>query len=269
MSIDPSARIHPSAHVEQGARIAAGVIIGPFCTIGAGVSLGEGVEAISHVAVSGLTEIGAGTRIWPFSSIGHQPQDLKYAGEATRLRVGVRCMIRENVTMNTGTAQGGGLTSVGDGCLFMVGAHVGHDCAIGDGVVVANNVAIAGHVAIGDGAIIGGNAAIHQFCRIGRGAMIGGLTGVERDVIPYGSVTGNRASLAGLNLIGLKRRGAPREEIHALRAAWREIFDGAGSLVENAAAVRAAHAEHPLVVEVADFILADSARSFVTPRREG
>ncbi|MFT6773218.1 MAG: UDP-N-acetylglucosamine acyltransferase [Paracoccaceae bacterium] len=269
MTIDPTAIIHPSAIIEDGARIGAGVRIGPFCMVGAGVTLRAGVEMISHATVAGLTEIGAQTRIWPFASVGHQPQDLKYAGEPTRLTIGAHCLIREGVTLNLGTAQGGGLTSLGDGCLLMVGVHVGHDCVLGNGVVVANNVAIAGHVTIGDSVIIGGNAAIHQFCRIGRGAMIGGLTGVERDIIPYGSVMGNRAHLAGLNLVGLKRRGAAREDIHALRGAWREMFEGPGTLAENASAARAAHEGRALVAEVADFILSDSARSFVTPKREG
>jgi UDP-N-acetylglucosamine acyltransferase len=269
MTIDPTATIHPSSIVEDGASIGAGVRIGPFCTIAADVILAEDVELKSHVAIAGRTLIGARTRIWPFASIGHQPQDLKYAGEPTTLEVGADCMIREGVTINPGTVQGGGLTRIGNGCLFMVSAHVGHDCIIGNSVVVANNVAMAGHVHVGDQVVIGGNAAVHQFCRIGRGAMIGGLTGVERDVIPYGSVLGNRAHLAGLNLVGLKRRGAPREDIHALRAAWKEIFDAAGTLADNARAALAAHEGSALVAEVVGFILADSARSLVTPKREG
>lgn len=269
MSIDPAAIIHPSAIVEDGATLAAGVRVGPFCHVGPQVTLAEGVELISHVAVAGVTSVGARTRIWPFASIGHQPQDLKYAGEATRLEIGSDCMLREHVTMNPGTVQGGGLTKIGDRCLFMMSTHAGHDCMVGDNVIVANNVPLAGHVQVGDFAVIGGNAAVHQFCRIGHGAMVGGLTGVERDVIPYGSCTGDRAVLAGLNLIGLKRRGVSRDEIHALRAAWHEIFEGAGSLAENAAAARKAHDGSALVAEVVDFIEADSRRSFVTPRKDG
>jgi UDP-N-acetylglucosamine acyltransferase len=269
MTIDPTATIHPSSIVETGARIGAGVHIGPFCTVSAGAVLSDGVDLKSHIVVAGDTFVGARTRIWPFASIGHQPQDLKYAGEPTRLEIGTDCMIREGVTMNPGTVQGGGLTRVGNGCLFMVSSHVGHDCMIGNAVVVANNVALAGHVQVGDQVIIGGNAAVHQFCRIGRGAMIGGLTGVERDVIPYGSVVGDRAHLAGLNLVGLKRRKSPRDDIHALRAAWKQIFDGPGTLAENARAALAAHEGSALVAEVVGFILSDSARSFVTPKREG
>lgn len=269
MTIDPTATIHPSSVVEDGARIGAGVRIGPFCTVSAQAVLAEGVELKSHVALAGHTTVGARTRIWPFASIGHQPQDLKYAGEPTVLEIGADCMIREHVTMNPGTVQGGGLTRVGNGCLFMMSSHVGHDCMIGNSVVVANNVALAGHVHVGDQVIIGGNAAVHQFCRIGRGAMIGGLTGVERDVIPYGSVVGDRAHLAGLNLIGLKRRKAAREDIHALRAAWKEIFAATGTLADNARAALAAHEGSELVAEVVGFILSDSARSFVTPKREG
>ena len=269
MSVDPSAQVHPTAIVEDGATVGAGARIGPFCTVGPQVSLAEGVELVSHVAVAGITSVGARTRIWPFASIGHQPQDLKYAGEPTRLEIGADCMLREHVTMNPGTVQGGGVTRIGDRCLFMMSTHAGHDCQVGSNVIVANNVPLAGHVEVGDFAIIGGNAAVHQFCRIGRGAMVGGLTGVERDVIPYGSCTGDRAHLAGLNLVGLKRRGLPREEIHALRAAYREIFEGAGTLAENAAEAAKAHAGSELVAEVAAFIAADSARSFVTPRRDG
>lgn len=268
MPIDPTATVHPTAIVEDGAVIGAHAKIGPFCTVGPQVALGEGVELISHVAVAGITSVGARTRIWPFASIGHQPQDLKYAGEETRLEIGSDCMLREHVTMNPGTVQGGGLTKIGDRCLFMMSTHAGHDCKVGNGVIVANNVPLAGHVEVGDHAVIGGNAAVHQFCRIGHGAMVGGLTGVERDVIPYGSVTGDRAHLAGLNLIGLKRHGASRDEIHALRAAFREIFETAGDLSEKVEKAAAAHAGSALVGEVVAFLRAESKRSFVTPRRD-
>lgn len=269
MTIDPTATIHPTSIVEDGARIGAGVRIGPFCIVAAEATLAEGVELKSHVVVAGRTSIGARTRVWPFASIGHQPQDLKYAGEPTTLEIGSDCMIREHATMNPGTVQGGGLTKVGNGCLFMMSTHVGHDCIVGDNVIMANNVPLGGHVLVGDQVIIGGNSAVHQFSRIGRGAMIGGLTGVAGDVIPYGSVIGDRGHLAGLNLIGLKRRGAPRDEIHALRAAWREIFERPGALADNARAALVAHEGSALVAEVVGFILADSARSFVTPKREG
>ena len=262
-----TARIHATALVERGARLGEDVRIGPYCVVGREVALADGVELVSHVVVAGDTEIGAGARVWPFASLGHQPQDLKYRGERTRLEIGARCMIREHVTMNPGTVQGGALTRVGAGVLAMVGAHVAHDCRVGDGVILANNATLAGHVEIGDGAILGGLSAVHQFVRIGRGAMVGGMTGVEKDVIPYGSVMGDRARLAGLNFVGLKRRGASREALHAIRAAYRDIFEGAaGALAARAAAARDRHAACPEAVEIADFILADSARSFCTPR---
>ena len=262
-----TAEIHATAVVEPGARLGDGVRIGPYCVVGPEAALGDGVELLSHVVVAGDTEIGAGAKVWPFASLGHQPQDLKYRGERTRLEIGPRCMIREHVTMNPGTGQGGGLTRVGAGVLAMVGAHVAHDCRVGDGVILANNATLAGHVEVGDGAILGGLSAVHQFVRIGRGAMVGGMTGVEKDVIPYGSVMGDRARLAGLNFVGLKRRGASREALHAIRAAYREIFEGEeGSLAARAAAARDRRADCAEAVEIADFILAGSARSFCTPR---
>ncbi|GMG83662.1 acyl-ACP--UDP-N-acetylglucosamine O-acyltransferase [Paralimibaculum aggregatum] len=260
--------IHPSAVVEPGAEIAPGVEIGPFCHVGAEVVLGEGVQLVSHVTVAGRTRIGARTRVWPFASLGHQPQDLKFEGEPSRLEIGADCMIREHVTANPGTRGGGMLTSVGDRCLLMVGAHVGHDCKLGNGVILANNATLAGHVEIGDFAFLGGLSAVHQFVRIGGQAMVGGMTGVEKDVIPFGLVIGNRAELGGLNIVGLKRRGFPREVIHALRAAYREVFHGAGSLHERAERAAAAHAGVAAVEEMIGFILADSSRSFCTPRAE-
>lgn len=258
--------VHPTAIVEDGARIGADVRIGPYCTVGGHVELGDGVELVSHVAVAGHTRIGAGTRIWPFASIGHRPQDLKYAGETSYLEIGASNMIREHVTMSPGTAGGGLTTRIGDGGLFMVGAHVGHDCQIGSKVVMANNATLAGHVEIGDFAILGGLAAVHQHVRIGRHAIIGGMTGVDRDVIPFGSAIGNRAELGGLNITGLRRRGFDHGTIHALREAYRAIFFGEGSLAGRAAeAARCWHDVGP-VQELTEFILADTARSFCTPR---
>lgn len=258
--------MHPTAIVEQGARIGDGVRIGPYCLVGPDVELGDGVELISHVAVAGHTRIGAGTRIWPFASIGHQPQDLKYEGEVSSLEIGAGNMIREQVTMNPGTAGGGRITRVGDRGLFMVGAHVGHDCQIGNGVVMANNATLAGHVEIGDHAILGGLSAVHQFVRIGQHAMVGGMTGVEKDVIPYGSVIGNRAELGGLNIVGLRRRGFDRDTIHALREAYRAVFWGEGSLADRAAAAGRRWESVGPVGELVAFILADTTRSFCTPR---
>ncbi len=264
MAIDPSATVHPAAIVEDGAAIGPGVRIGPWCHVGPEVRLAEGVELISHVVVAGRTSIGEGTRVWPFASLGTQPQDLKFAGEESRLEIGARNMIREHVTMNPGTEGGGGRTRVGSGCLFMMSSHVGHDCVVGDGVIVANNAPLGGHVMVEDRAIIGGNAAVHQHCRIGRGAMVGGLTGVERDVIPFGSVTGDRARLAGLNLVGLRRAKAERTHIADLRAAVDFIFEGEGSVADRARSAQGRW-ETPLAQEVCRFMLADSARHFVGP----
>jgi len=260
--------VHPTAVVEPGAEVHPGATVGPFCVVGAGVSLAEGAELVSHVAVAGRTAIGPRTRVWPFASIGHQPQDLKYRGEESRLEIGADCMIREHVTANPGTTGGGMVTRIGDRCLLMVGAHVGHDCQIGPGVILANNATLAGHVEIGDSAFLGGLSAVHQFVRVGEQAMVGGMTGVEKDVIPFGSVIGNRAHLGGLNIVGLKRRGFDRETIHALRGAYREIFFGQGTLAERAAAAARAHAGVAAVERLAAFILADSSRSFCTPRDE-
>ena len=266
MAVDPSANVHPTAIVEDGTEIGAGATVGPFCTVGARVSLAAGVELRSHVVVEGRTTIGEGTRVWPFAVLGAQPQDLKYAGEDSRLEIGARNMIREHVTMNLGTEGGGFVTRIGDGCLFMASTHVGHDCIVGNGVILANNAPLGGHVIVEDRAIIGGNAAVHQHSRIGRGAMVGGLTGVERDVIPYGSVTGDRAQLAGLNLVGLRRAKAERAHIADLRAAVDFIFtEGAGSVAARAAEA-AERWTTPLAADVCRFMLAESSRHFVTPR---
>lgn len=258
--------IHPTAIVEDGAELGSGVQIGPYTCVGPQVSLADGVVLEAHVVVAGRTEIGAGTRIWPFASIGHQPQDLKFKGEESWLHIGERNMIREHVTMNPGTEGGGSHTRVGNGGLFMMGAHVGHDCQLGDNVIMANNATLAGHVEVGDFSFLGGLSAVHQFVRIGQHAMVGGMSGVEKDVIPYGSVIGNRAHLGGLNLVGLKRRGFDRPTIHALREAYRAIFIGEGSLTERAQRVAERNEGVGPVEELVAFILADSSRNFCTPR---
>ncbi len=267
MTIDASAQVHPTAVVEPGATIGPGCRIGPYCVIGPDVRLGPGVTLHSHVALAGVTRIGDGTEIWPFASIGSAPQDLKYQGERTELIIGARNRIREYATLSPGTAAGGGVTRVGDDNLLMMSIHVGHDCVIGNGVILVNNATLSGHVVIEDGAILGGLSAVHQFCRIGRGAMIGGMAGVAADVIPYGMVVGERAHLAGLNLVGLKRRGVDRATIHGLRAAYGELFGAGvgGTLQERAAAAAAARGDNPLVREVVDFVAADSSRSFTLP----
>lgn len=265
MSVDPSAQIHPTAIVEDGATIGAGARVGPYCVVGPQVFLGPNVVLESHVAVAGRTTVGDSTRIFPFASIGHIPQDLKFHGEDVELVIGARNSIREHTTMNPGTGAGGGVTRVGDGNLFMMSTHVAHDCIIGNNVIMANNATLGGHVIVEDNVVIGGLAAIHQHVRIGRGAMIGGLAGVVADVIPYGSVMGERAHLAGLNLVGLKRRGAERADIHGLRAAFAEMFEGEGNLQERVARVAGTHAGNPLVDEVAHFITSQSSRSFTVP----
>lgn len=266
MTIAASADIHATAVVEDGAVIGDGASVGAFSVIGPNVRLGEGVKIESHVALAGHTTIGARTRIYPFASIGSPPQDLKFGGEITSLEIGEDNQIREHVTMNPGTEGGGGVTRVGNRCLFMVATHVAHDCQIGSNVIFANNAGVAGHVEVGDFAVLGGVVAVHQFVRIGAHAMVGGMTGVERDVIPAGTVMGNRAHLAGLNLTGLKRRGFEKEDIHALRAAYRAVFEGTeGELVERAEALLGSLPEIGLARDMVDFILARSSRRFCVP----
>ncbi|MCI4663066.1 MAG: acyl-ACP--UDP-N-acetylglucosamine O-acyltransferase [Neomegalonema sp.] len=263
------AEIHPTAIVDPEAQIAPGARIGPYCVIGAHASVAAGVELMSHVVVEGRTSIGEGCKVFPFASLGSVPQDLKYAGEPTRLEIGARNTIREHVTMNLGTEGGGGVTRVGEGGLYMVGVHVGHDCQVGDGVILANNATLAGHVEVQDHAVLGGLCAVHQFTRIGAHAMVGGMSGVEKDVIPFGSVIGNRAELGGLNLVGMKRRGFDREAMHAVRRAYDMLFFGEGVLSERVALVREAFSAVPAVMMIVDFIEGDSARSFCTPRASG
>jgi UDP-N-acetylglucosamine acyltransferase len=246
--------IHPTAIVAEGATIGEGVRIGPWCHVGPEVVIEPGVELMSHVVVDGRTHIGAGAVLYPFSSVGLAPQDLKYKGEPTLCEIGPRTQVREHVTVHRGTVTGAGMTRVGAGCLLMAVVHVAHDCQIGDGVIVANNVVMGGHVEIGDNAVIGGAAALHQFVRIGRAAMVGGVSGVEADVIPFGSVIGNRARLAGLNIVGLKRRGYERVQIHALRSACQLLFRGHGVFAERVELVRAQYGAEPLVQEVLAFV---------------
>lgn len=259
--------IHPSAVIEDGASLGEGVRIGPFCHVGKDAKIGDGVEMKSHVVVAGDTTIGARTVIFPFASLGHQPQDLKYRGEPASLTIGSDCLIREGVTMNPGTEGGGGTTTVGDRCAFLANSHVGHDSHIGNNVVMSNNVMIAGHVTVGDHVIFGGGSAVIQFTRIGDHAFVGGLAGLENDLIPFGMVTGNRARLGGLNLVGLKRRNFPREQIHALRSAYRDLFESdEGTLRDRAQKLAATVGDEPLVQQVLNFILVEGDRRFCTPR---
>lgn len=260
--------IHPTAVVAEGAAVDASAEIGPYCVIGASVTIGPRVTLHSHVVVTGITSIGADTQVFPFASLGHQPQDLKYRGEPSRLEIGERNLIREHVTMNPGTEGGGMLTKVGNDCLFMASAHVAHDCIIGDRVVFANNATLAGHVVVGEYAFLGGLCAVHQFVRVGRHVMVGGMTGVETDIIPYGMVTGNRAHLSGLNLVGLKRRGFDRDAIHALRNAYRLLFAPEGTMAERLDEVAEQFKSIDVVMEIVDFIRADSSRSICQPKPE-
>lgn len=260
--------IHSTALIAQGAEIGKDVKVGPYCIVGSNAKLGDGVELVSHVVVDGITSIGANTRIFPFASIGLQPQDLKYSGEPSRLEIGCNNVIREHVTMNPGTEGGGMLTKVGNNCLFMVGAHVAHDCHVMDHVILVNNATLGGHVVINEWAIIGGLSAVHQYVRIGRHAMVGGMSGIENDIIPYGSVIGNRARLQGLNVVGLKRRNFDRETIHALRSAYRLLFAPEGTMQERLEDVAEMMNDIEPVMEIVDFMRADSSRSICQPNLE-
>ena len=258
-----SAEIHPSAIVSPRAELGRGVRIGPWCSVGPDAVIGDGARLISHVVVDGHTTIGADVILFPFCTVGMEPQDLKYRGEPTRCEIGARTQIREHVTIHRGTVTGRGITRVGADCMVMAVAHVAHDCALGDHVIVANNAVMGGHVSIADHAVIGGAAAIHQFVRIGRAAMIGGVSGVEADVIPFGSVIGNRARLAGLNVIGLKRRGFDKTQILRLRAAFRSLFHEGGVFATRLAETRARFGADPLVAEILAFIDLPSHRGLI------
>lgn len=261
--------IHPSAVVEPGARLGEGVKVGPFCFVGSNVELAAGTELVSHATVVGRTAIGERTRIFPFASIGHPPQDVKYKGEDSTLLIGADCTIREGVTMNPGTAHGRMTTIIGNNCLFLANSHVAHDCEIGNHVIFSNNVLPAGHCYIGDYVIVGGGAGIHQFVRIGHHAFIGGMSAIEHDVIPFGMAMGNRAYLAGLNIIGLKRRNFSREQIHELRRVYRALFANEGTLSERVEDVAEEFAGHDIVHEILDFIRASKDRAICTPRDAG
>jgi UDP-N-acetylglucosamine acyltransferase len=262
--------IHPTAIVAASAHLGKDVKIGPYSIVGANVTLEDHVELMSHVVVDGHTTIGAHTTVFPFASLGLAPQDLKYKGEASKLTIGKHCVIREYVTMNPGTEGGDMITSVGDYCLFMVSAHVAHDCRVGSHIIMANHATLGGHVEVGDYAILGGLAAIHQRVRIGAHAIIGGMSGIERDVIPYGMAMGERASLVGLNLVGLKRRGFSRPAIDALRAAYSELFESTEntSLEEGIKKLQSRTDRAPAleIQELIDFITADTSRTFCRPK---
>jgi UDP-N-acetylglucosamine acyltransferase len=252
--------IHPNAVVAQGAQLGVGVSIGPWCSVGPDCIIEDGVELLSHVVVDGHTRLGPGVRAFPFATIGLPPQDLKYRGEPTRVEIGARSLIREHVTIHRGTPGGGGVTHIGADCMLMCVVHIAHDCHLADRCIVANNVMFGGHIHVGEQVFIGGGSAIHQFVRIGRHAAIGGMSGVEGDVIPYGLVMGNRARLSGLNLVGLKRRGFSRGQIHALRGAFRLLFRAEGTLDDRMDEAAVRFAAEPLVAEILSFMRGPAKR---------
>lgn len=259
--------IHPMAAVDPKAQLGDGITVGPFCTVGPDVALGDGVTLLSHVAVAGRTSIGAGTKVYPFASLGHDPQDLKFKGELSTLSIGSQCVIREGVTMNPGTEAGIMKTVVGNQCVFLANAHVAHDCVIGNGAIFSNNVMLAGHCTIGNYVIMGGGSGVHQFVRIGDHAFIGAMSGVGNDVIPYGmAVSKDRgAHLSGLNIIGLRRRDFTREQIHELRRAYRLLFADEGTLKERVEDVASEFDSYPLIHEILDFIRAGGDRAICVP----
>ena len=257
--------IHKTAIIDPKAKISNDVKIGPYSVIGPDVEIGENTEIKSHVSIVGITKIGKNNKIYPFSSIGNDPQDLKFVGELTKLEIGDNNKIREYVTINPGTKGGGGLTKIGNNCLFMVSSHVAHDCFVGNNVILANNVPLGGHAHVDDNAIIGGNSAVQQFTRVGKSAMIGGMCGVVRDVIPYGIAHGNRSILQGLNVIGLRRKNIPLKEIYLLTDAYKEIFKNE-NLTENLKNLAKEYRENELVLEIINFIEKDNKkRPICTP----
>ena len=256
--------IHQTALIDPKAKINSTVKVGPYSVIGGKVEIGENTEILSHVSIVGDTKIGKNNKIYPFASIGNDPQDLKFQGEETKLEIGNNNKIREYVTINPGTKGGGGITKIGNNCLFMVSAHVAHDCFVGDNVILANNVPLGGHAHVENNVIIGGNSAVQQFTRVGRSAMIGGMCGVVRDIIPYGIALGNRSILQGINLIGLRRKNIPNQDIKILSEAYKAIFKNE-NLTENLNNLSEELKKHELVSEVVSFIEKDKKRPICTP----
>ncbi len=264
-----SARIHPTAIVEDGAVLGADVAIGPYCLIGPNAVLGDGVVLVSHVTVEGHTTIGPRTQVRPFSALGGPPQSTGYKGEPTRLEIGADCRMAEGVTMNRGTAAGGGLTKVGDRGFYMANAHVAHDCVVGDDCVFANSATLGGHVTVGNKVVFGGLSAVHQFARVGDGAMIGGVCGVRRDILPYAVAEGAYAAIAGLNVVGLRRAGATRSDLQSMRQAHRLFFEDGGDVAARADAIAAAYPNDPRIALLVAFLRAPTKRRFARPRVTG
>ncbi len=261
--------IHPSSVVESGAKLGAGVRIGPFCHVSAEAVLGDGVELHSHVAVHGRTTIGSGSRVWPQVTLGAQPQNFKHTGKPTELIIGNNCTLREGMTAHVGSDTGHGKTLIGDNCYLMAYTHVAHDCILGNNVTMANGATLAGHCEVGDYATISGLTAVHQFVRIGHHAFVGGCSALIGDVIPYGMAQGNKATLHGFNIIGMKRSGMARSDIMTMRRAYRMLFDRARPIVENAPAVRAEFAGNATVIEIVDFLTERGKRSYCVPKLGG
>jgi UDP-N-acetylglucosamine acyltransferase len=263
------ASIDPTARVESGAAVGSDVTIGPYCIVGANAVIEDGCRLLAHVHIAGHTTLGAGSVVYPFASLGTPPQSVKYKGGPTRLVVGPKCEIREHVTMNTGTEEAGGVTEVGARCLFMVAAHIAHDCRVGNDVTFANNATLGGHVTVGDNVFFGGLSAVHQFVRIGEGAMISGLTGVPGDLIPFGYAQGSYATLVGINVIGMKRRGYSRDDMRRLRRFQNELFAGAGNFRDRLDGLTKKYADDPVVAKVVAFIREGGSRPLVRPARHG
>lgn len=259
--------IHPTAIIDPKADIGNDVKIGPYCVVGPNVQLGDNVELKSHVVIDGYTILGDNCRVFPFASLGHAPQDLKYRGEASQLIIGKNNTIREHVTMNPGTESGAMKTIIGDDGLYMVGVHVAHDCVVGNRVIMANNATLAGHVQVGDHVLLGGLSAVHQFVRIGSFAVIGGMSGVESDVIPYGRVKGERAHLAGLNLVGLERGGFDKDTIKTLQKAMKQLFEGDGTMDERIESMTTAYANEKSVMEMIRFAREKERFGLCAPER--
>lgn len=257
--------IHPTAIISDNVRLGDHIEIGPFCQIGDGVTLHNGVKIVSHVSLVGNTTLHEDVQVFPNASIGHPPQDISYKGEDVSIEIGARTILRENVTVHPGTPRGRGKTTIGEDCFLMVGSHIAHDCIIGDNNVFANAVQIGGHVVTGEHVWIGGSSAVHQFCRIGKHAFIGGVSPCVGDVIPYGAANGNPSSLEGINIVGLKRRGFSRDEIHDLRAAYRLLFAKEGTFKERVEDVAALFVDNSQVMDIIEFVKVKADRSLCTP----
>jgi UDP-N-acetylglucosamine acyltransferase len=259
-------KIDATARIGDGARLGEDIEIGPYCLIGPRVTLERGVRVIGHVNVTGVTTIGEGSVVYPFCSLGTPPQSVHYRGGPTCLVIGAHCELRESVTMNTGTEDGGGITRVGERCTFMVGSHVGHDCQVGNDVTFANNVVLGGHVGVGDQTFLGGHVAIHQFVRVGEGVMMAGMSAARDDIIPFGFALGQTGALVGLNIVGLRRRGATKDEMHRVRRAYRSLFFVKGRIADRVEAVEREFAGDPLVGKIVAFIRAGGKRPLMRPR---